>query len=73
MTLTTPLSTARHSVPDHVQSPSLVEERREVFESVLAALANEAPDADRWVAGGYLLCHLSRTAVPPPRAGLRLV
>ena len=59
-----------HAQRDHAQSQSLAEERREVFESVLAALASEAPDADRWAAGGYLLCHLSRTAVPQPRAGL---
>ena len=73
MTLTTSLSIARQPIPDLAQSQSLDEERREVFESVLAALANDLPDADRWAAGGYLLSHLSRTAVPQPRAGLRLV
>jgi hypothetical protein len=73
MTLTTSFSTARRAISDLAQNQSLDEERREVFESVLAALANDLPDADRWAAGGYLLCHLSHTAVPQPRAGLRLV
>ncbi len=46
---------------------SLAEERREVFESVLAALARDSPDADQLAAGGRLLRHLSSTVVWPRR------
>ena len=66
MTPTTPLSTARPAVPANVHSESFAAERREVFESVLAALARDPKDADELVAGGYLLRHLSRTAASPP-------
>lgn len=67
MTVTTPSPTTRPATCTHAQihSTSLAEERREVFESVLAALVHDPLDADRLAASGYLLRHLSRTAVPP--------
>jgi hypothetical protein len=66
MTSTTPISISRPAVPTNAQSPSLAEERREVFESVLSALALDPLDADKLAAGGRLLRHLSRTAGPRP-------
>ena len=65
MTSVTPISAARPAAPSKTCSPSLAEERREVSESVLAALAHDAQDADRLAAGSYLLRHLSRTAASP--------
>ena len=40
--------------------PSLENERREVFESVLQAMATMNPDPDRTAACRYLLRHLAR-------------
>ncbi len=53
------------------ESASLAEERREVFESVLAALAADRYDADRMAAGRHLLRHLARS--PAVCAGVRLL
>ena len=64
------------NTPDHPwrlnrESP-FEEERREVFESVLQAMAATEPDADRTAACRYLLRHLAlgspREAFSPQRA-----
>ena len=68
MTETTPISIDRRAVPAGAQSQSLAEERREVFESVLAALALDPVNPDKLAAGGRLLRHLSRTAGSPKPA-----
>jgi hypothetical protein len=67
-------SSSRPAALNPVQSfgNSLAEERREVFESVLAALAGDPLDADQLAAGGRLLKHLSRTTEPPSH-GLKLL
>ena len=44
------------------ESATLADERREVFESVLMALAHDQIDADQLAAGNHLLRHLLRTA-----------
>ena len=50
--------------PDHPwrlnRASPLEEERREVFESVLQAMATMDPDPDRTAACRYLLRHLAR-------------
>ena len=68
MTAMTSISTDRPVVRNNMppESATLAEERREVFESVLVALANDPLDADRVAAGSHLLRHLSRTATPAP-------
>ena len=47
------------------RTPTLDEERREVFESVLESLRAGSPDADRMAACSYLLRHLARTEPGP--------
>jgi len=66
MTATTPICIARLAGSTNAESPTFAEERREVFETVLAALAGNPLDADRLAAASYLMRHLSRTAGTPP-------
>ena len=66
MTLLPPLLTPRVFPRIAPESASLAEERREVFESVLAALALDPLDADRIAASSRLLRHLSTTAALRP-------
>lgn len=40
---------------------TLLEERREVFDSVFESLSTRKPDADRTAACSYLLRHLAQT------------
>ena len=47
------------------QNTTLDEERREILESVLGALAGHPPDPDEMAACGNLLKHLSQTALGP--------
>ena len=48
---------------------SLEQERREVLDSVLDALAGNPPDPDEMAACSYLLKHLSHTAGRPGPPG----
>jgi len=43
------------------RTPSLDEERREVFDSVLRSARLQEPDSDQAAACSYLLRHLART------------
>jgi len=72
MPVMTPVSPARPATRRKMppESPSLAEERREVFESVLASLAHDPLDADRLAADRHLMRHLSRTAASARRTAV---
>jgi hypothetical protein len=59
--------------PDHPwcmgRTPPLEEERREVFESVLQAMATKEPDPDRTAACRHLLRHLALGSPRGPVSG----
>lgn len=62
----------RQDAPDHRRigpASPLEEERREVFESVLQAMATTEPDPDRTAACRYLLRHLVLGAPRGPLTG----
>ena len=75
-----PFLPAAYAAPPAVErvsagsNASLEEERREIVESVLGALAGNVPDPDEMAACSHLLKHLAQTArlLPPGRPRLTL-